>query len=773
MNDAGELLQEGQELAAAYGAAILRLDEDVREGRPTGPACAEAFRAVHTLKSIAAFAQLPELSQVAAVTEEALSGVREGRTHLGDALFGLLLAAEALMTEGIAGGSGQAEARERVAAWSEAMTLVGEAQPAMPPPASPETDKLAASLRAMLSASEAEDLRVAMRTGAQAYLWERTFGLLNLDTELENARARSQAHAHWIALLPAEGHAGPMDLCLAALLVSALTLPALATALGCPESELKSATEPRGAPIHAAAYRSAPAAEPAAPTLRVHIEVLDTMLAELGALSREGANRAVRMQHVDCLRDALLSARSVEMSLLYDRLTRATRQASLELGKPVRLSTHGGELKLDKRLADSVFEPLLHIVHNALDHGIESPAIRLARGKEESGRVVLTAFTRTGGFAIEVEDDGEGVNLEALRMRAAAAGVVSVATARAASDEECLSWAFLPGLSTREDVTRISGRGVGLDAVRTKVRAVGGQVELRSVQGVGTKITLYVPRHASVMRVAQVQSGYLQVDVPLDQIRSAKSIACYTERVVAGERLLSDEDERFFALSLKRILRQVTTRETSPENLVLRMHSGQRAGAVLVASPIQIADILLHPLGAAFDDLPGALGVGERRDGSLSLVLDHAVGMKQHEAPRSDRRHDRESVLPAWARFPLAETVGASAGPVVALQRGACRLHVPAAGVREVTAAHAWTPVPHAPWPVVGATLARGRVVPVLEFADAREQDTDSPPTVLVHLHDAYNGLVLACDSAEFHEAPHNETTHSAMSLAEWVAAAP
>ncbi len=765
MNDAKELLQEGRELAAAYGAAILRLDEDVREGRPTGASCAEAFRAVHTLKSIAAFAQMPHLARVAEVTESALGQVRGGHTTLDDALFGLLLAAETLLTVGIAGDS-RAEDGERIAAWTDAVRWLVESRPTSHAAAMQVDANVSADVRALLSANETEDLRSAMAKGGTAFMWTHVYSILDLEAELEQARTRAAPHAAWVALLPAEGDTEAPEIRLSALLVSALKSAALAGVLQCSESELRiasglasqpSATAPK-TERQSASWRSAPAPEPASPTVRVHIEELDTMLAELAVLARSGANKAARTRHIAALRESLVSARSVELSQLYERLARATRQASLELGKPVRLSTSGGELQLDKRLSDSVFEPLLHIVRNALAHGIEDKATRAARGKDETGRLVLTAFAQAGGLAIEVEDDGAGVNMQLLRARAAESGHVTPHVARTASDEECLSWAFLPGLSTREGVTPMSGRGVGLDAVSTAVRSVGGQVELRSVSGVGTKLTLYLPRHASVIRVVKLQSVQFQVDVPLAHVRSARALDNYSERVVAGERLLSLHDERFFARSLRRVLGAGRDDAAPRENLVLHMHSPPRSGGLLVEGPLHTDEVMLYPFGSDFEELQGYIGVAEHADGTLALVLNH-------HAPTVEPRDSAATSAPF-------QSVAAPREPHIELQRGSTSMWISSSDVRVVTPATAWLRIPKSVAPRSGLTLERGQIFPVLDaWSLGNVQSVEMPPApgYLVHLAGDLDGIVLACDHVNLvqrHKGEAAQTVHSATAWA-------
>ena len=742
MTETTDLLREAEELAAAYGAGVLRLDEAVRAGAPLKEPCAEALRAVHTLKGIAGFAGMPSVGRVAGVTEGVLAAVREGRIELGDALFGLLLAAEALLALGLR-STHQADESARVEAWCDAVAAVVAVSGVTPsPPVAAALDRVDPTLRAMLSTAEEADLLSALQRGLRVFVWERGYELTELELHLEQAQTRAKEVAEWLALLPGRGDDKEGELSLAALLATELDVHELAQKLDCPASQLRAAeaVQPR-ATATSPISRAPMGVEPASPVVRVDINVLDTMLSELAVLARDGANVAARHMHISRLREAVVGARGVEMAQLYDRLARATRQASLELGKSVRLTTTGGELQLDKRLADSVFEPLLHVVRNALDHGIESPDVRRIKGKPETGRLLLGAYARSGGVVVEVEDDGAGVDVAELRARAIAEGVVSAEAAAKASDEQCLAWVFLPGFSTRSTVTDVSGRGVGLDAVRASVRAVGGQVELRSVAGVGTKLSLFLPRLAAVMKVMHLQLGELRVDIPLSRVKELLMLSAYESRVVAGERLLRKDDESFFAVALARLLGRVDDLHQGTP-LVARLHGDSKAGGLLIYPPVSTGEVVLHPMGRAFEHVRGYLGVSEHADGQLGLVVDDVALLRREFEPVTRR--------PSNAPISQKEDPGAS----LMLRVGSDVYALPLHWVRDVAREFAWISPPDAPAGVRGVSLTRGVVVTVLDPAHiAGGAPANSKPKLLVYLAHELEGIAIACDSADL-EAP-------------------
>ena len=243
-------------------------------------------------------------------------------------------------------------------------------------------------------------------------------------------------------------------------------------------------------------------------TVRVNVEVLnrlvslvgelaltrDQMFEMVGACTRGSLNECVAsVERLDVLTnelsEAVLEARMQPVASVFAQMSRMVRDLALHCGKSVRLELTGQAMLLDRDLLEAVRDPLLHALRNAVDHGIETPADRLRLGKAAQGRIRLSASERDGWTVIELQDDGAGINLARVRLRAPEAARLT-----AISDDDALQMVFLPGLTTATKVTRISGRGVGMDVVKSNVERVGGRVELESCEGVGTLLRLMLPQ---------------------------------------------------------------------------------------------------------------------------------------------------------------------------------------------------------------------------------------------------------------------------------------
>jgi two-component system chemotaxis sensor kinase CheA len=269
------------------------------------------------------------------------------------------------------------------------------------------------------------------------------------------------------------------------------------------------------------------------PSVRVRTETLDRFLNTVGEVVlsskqlRTAAEAPVaslsagfdRMDRVvgDLQRRAL-SLRTAPLLRVLDALPRLARDLARQTGKQVEVELSGAELELDRSILDRLADPLVHLVRNAVDHGIESPAERSAAGKHEAGRIEIAARREKSSIRISVSDDGAGVDLAAVRGRAVERGLLHPDLAADLPPEECLALVFHPGFSTREKVSDISGRGVGMDAVKATVESLGGRVELISEPGRGAAATLVVPITAAVQRVLLLGVGDDRVAVPIAKV---------------------------------------------------------------------------------------------------------------------------------------------------------------------------------------------------------------------------------------------------------------
>ena len=282
--------------------------------------------------------------------------------------------------------------------------------------------------------------------------------------------------------------------------------------------------------------------------MRVRTETLDRFLSTVGEVilnagqvrtAAGGAQLAARLDGMDRavgeLQRRALALRTTPLLRILEPLPRLARDVAQRLGKRVEVEITGGELELDRSILDRLSDPLGHLIRNSVDHGIETPAARAAAGKPEVGRIRIDARREKDSIRIAVADDGAGMDLEAARARAIEAGIVHPDLAADLSPEQLAALAFRPGLSTARSVTEISGRGVGMDAVRATLESLGGAVEFTTERGRGTVTTLVVPITAAVQRVLLVACAGETVALPIARVERILEVAAHEVEASGGE----------------------------------------------------------------------------------------------------------------------------------------------------------------------------------------------------------------------------------------------
>lgn len=315
----------------------------------------------------------------------------------------------------------------------------------------------------------------------------------------------------------------------------------------------------------------APIAPTPSPTVRVRTQTLDRFLSAVGEVIlsssqlKTGIARYVQdpevadgFDRVDRrvaeLQRRVLELRTAPLVRVTDHLPRTARQVAEKLGKRVEVEIVGAELELDRAILDRLTEPLLHLVRNAVDHGLEAPSDRLAAGKSEIGRLRVEARRQKDSILIDVSDDGRGIDLESVMARAIDAGLVHPDLATDLPPEEVVAFIFNAGLSTAQSVSEVSGRGVGMDAVKATIESLGGGVELRTELGIGTTTTLVVPITAAVQRVLLVGIADQRVAIPIAKVERILEIAPSSIEEAAGDTFALVDDEPIPVLSLARRL---------------------------------------------------------------------------------------------------------------------------------------------------------------------------------------------------------------------------
>lgn len=415
--------------------------------------------------------------------------------------------------------------------------------------------------------------------------------------------------------------------------------------------ETVAAPEPTPAPIASAAP---PAAKPAAAaaeapkarakasestSIRVAVEKVDQLINLVGELVITQSMLAQRsgtldpVNHGDLLnsmsqlernardlQESVMSIRMMPMEYVFSRYPRLVRDLAGKLNKQVELTLQGSSTELDKSLIERIIDPLTHLVRNSLDHGIEEPATRIAAGKSAVGNLVLSAEHQGGNICIEAIDDGAGLNREKILAKAASQGL---AVSDSMSDEEVGMLIFAPGFSTAEQVTDVSGRGVGMDVVKRNIQEMGGHVEIRSQAGKGTTIRILLPLTLAILDGMSVKVNDEVFILPLNAVmESLQPQAEDLHPLAGGERVLQVRGEYLPLVELYRVFEVEGAKTDATQGIVVILQSAGRRYALLVDQLIGQHQVVVKNLESNYRKVPGISAATILGDGSVALIVD-------------------------------------------------------------------------------------------------------------------------------------------------------
>jgi two-component system chemotaxis sensor kinase CheA len=379
--------------------------------------------------------------------------------------------------------------------------------------------------------------------------------------------------------------------------------------------------------------------------VRVQADKLDQLIDLVGELVIAGAScnllaqrskqgdlveaTSVLSRLVENIRDSALQLRMVQIGETFTRFNRVVRDVSKELGKEIELVISGAETELDKTVVEKIGDPLMHLVRNSLDHGIEPAALRMERGKPACGHVSLNAFHDSGCIVIEVSDDGGGLNKEKISAKALERGIIQ--PGQTLSDAEIVNLIFEPGFSTVEKVSNLSGRGVGMDVVRRNIQALRGAVDVNSIEGEGSTFTIRLPLTLAIIDGFLVGVENAAYVIPLDTV-----VECIELKSQVTERnYLNLRGEALPFIRLRELF-EVDGDAPARESIVVVQFAGQRAGLV-VDQLMGEFQTVIKPLGAMFRHLRGIGGSTILGSGEVALILDVAA-LVQNVSQNEERR---------------------------------------------------------------------------------------------------------------------------------------
>lgn len=657
------LLEELEEQFQVLEEGFLSLE---REGA-AAETVASCFRAAHTVKGSAAAAGLQDISRVAHALENVLDRVRSGqldpRPEVVDALFSGLDCLRRLRKQFVEGGEvDDVEAVTRLLASvaagrtglaGEGGTSAAPAEDDVPPgvwEAWEEKDRQGSPLRVRVFL--AEDGPMPAVRAYQAYLVIQDACVFlgsspSLD-DIENEKVGTRVTFYVAARRPPE------------------EVRAAVAAIGDVRNVVVEPLKPPAGEV-AAGRRSAAADEevgrsrvpgPALPeqagevaaagrTVRVDVSVLENLMnlvgelvidrnrlaqlaAHLGAVAgvEELAADVARVSNhltriTGFLQDELLRARMLPIDRLFKKFPRMVRDLARSMGKEIEFTVRGGETELDRALIEVLGDPLIHLLRNAIDHGLETADERRAAGKDPVGRVTLVAYQRDNTIVVEVGDDGRGIDPEKMRAAAVARGILSPEQARELSDRDACSLIFAPGFSTAEQVSEVSGRGVGMDIVRRNIERVGGRVDLESEVGRGTTFRLVLPLTLATIRALLVSASGSVFALPLASVMETIRLTLADVHHLRGQEVITVRDQVVPIRWLSDCLGFPRGEAEGGQRLyaVLVNTSGRQVG-LIVDALLGEQEIVIKSLGRFIGGVQGLAGATILGDGSLALILD-------------------------------------------------------------------------------------------------------------------------------------------------------
>jgi chemosensory pili system protein ChpA (sensor histidine kinase/response regulator) len=323
------------------------------------------------------------------------------------------------------------------------------------------------------------------------------------------------------------------------------------------------------------------------------------------------------------LRNEVTHARMVPLGTLFARFARQVREAARAAGKRVRLQVSGESVEVDNTIIEQLADPLLHLVRNAVAHGVEDEAERRMAGKPAEGTVSLNAYHRGGAIYVEVEDDGRGMDPAALRQHAVRQGYLTAEAAAALSEHDALELIYLPGFSTSEVVTSAAGRGVGMDVVRTNVRRLNGDIIVETEPGVGTRFTIKLPLTVIIADALFVTVGTETLAIPLAAVRMIRRIAAADIHTSGRAEMIRVEGELIDLMRMDRLLELPPTPPRAKQPVVVMRSAGQSL-AVAVDELVGKEEIVIKSLGGFLEGVGPFVGATISGEGAVILLLDPA-----------------------------------------------------------------------------------------------------------------------------------------------------
>lgn len=632
-----EFIAEAEDILEESGRHLLEIQDTFKSGADPDTINA-LFRALHTLKGLSGLFGHSSVTEISHALESILDDVRLGKVEVSEGIVQFLFK----QTDGLREIIGSIKDGTELDASPYIKEIAGFRASLSGTQASQSLAGIFdESILKVLSDYEEHRLKVNVKDGKAIYMVKAVFAMADFDKSLEELIKTVKSAGELISTLPTS-QSVPEGAIGFNLLFSSIK----------PLDEVKQAAKHELIQLHAGrVIETAPAAKPAqketaikaaSTTVRVDIEKLDRILNTIGELTlAKGAVTRISRELADTyghspvvidmhkisqtlerrlmeLQEQVLEIRMVPIGQIFGRLAQVIRRYSREVGKQIELAMYGEDTELDKYLAEEIIDPLVHIVRNAVDHGIEPPAVRKAKGKKEIATVQLKAFQRGNHVVIEVKDDGAGIDTDRIKKKAVEKGLMEEGVE--IQRREMIDLIFMPGFSTKDIVSEVSGRGVGLDIVRDRLSALGGFADVETEKDAGTTFTLTLPITLAIIKSLIVRVGHERFAIPLTAISETLAVEHKNLQTIEGREVFN---LRGVMLPMARMRNLFGLGSDEAErSFAVVVGFGDRRLGLLVDELMGQHEIVIKALGEYFKGLKGFAGAAEIGKHEVILVLD-------------------------------------------------------------------------------------------------------------------------------------------------------
>ncbi len=654
-----DFVAEAEEILDGLDQCLLQIDSAGDKTQVKPDVVNALFRGAHTLKGISGVAGLDKISKLSHALEEMLDRMRLGKLSLSENVMGTLMQGVEALRRLVQ--SAQTRENESI----DLQPLFQKIEQAVTFQASSPSQNpleqmgISPELLKVLTEYETHRLMENIKQGRRIIEVKAHFDLQSFDRDLSQMMSRVQNLGEVITTLPSSGLSPDKGIEFNIVLGTDGNLEGFKAHLPADKVTIREIGH-RQTPAEPAATVTQGQAESTATvkslsqSIRVDITKLDSLLNVVGELV---LNKAVINQigkemmqtqglvggvaelfkasqeldrRITELQEGLIEIRMVPVGQIFERLTLAVRKLSKELGKEVNLLISGEETKLDKSMVEAVADPLLHLIRNALDHGIESREDRQRTGKPEIGTLQLSAVQRGNTVAIEVSDDGQGIDLEKVYHKALQKGIAE--KEKTYSQNELLNFLFLPGFSTANRVTQVSGRGVGLDVVSKNLARLNGMVDIETLPGKGTKFIITLPITLVIIKALIIRVGNELYAIPLNAVSESLMIDRREIKTVEQREVVQLRDQTLSLLHISDIFCLPPAEKQEERLYVIVVGLAEKRIGLVVDSIEGQQEIVIKSIGETLRAVPGIAGATELGNRRVILVLD--VGALIEEATR-------------------------------------------------------------------------------------------------------------------------------------------